>query len=324
MSDDLDTGGSSDSSSGSDGSFSASDFSTAASAIASPEATSPEAASAEPTDEAAPVDAAAAPAAAAVPEKPKGPIPFEVHHTALNNARVKAREEASAEFDQKFGWARRVTPQQFSDWTQTANRMVTDPVGFISEFQRQLAQDPRYAAQVRTQQSPATPDAPPQPDVQIVDAQGHVVGMSYSDKQTAKLLAFNEARMEAKFQKQLQPFQQMHAQAQEREEQQRITSRVDAQLSEASTWPYFSDHQQAIGVEVNNGADLQSAYLTVLKRDIYPALATRERASVMEHLTHKTTASTASPSGGQTSVSKRDSDKSWTDLFREKAVALGI
>jgi 16S rRNA C967 or C1407 C5-methylase (RsmB/RsmF family) len=95
----------------SDDTFSASDFESEASASSEPAATS------TPAESSAPADAAAQPGAATTQpaatttdqhqhrtDQTRGPIPFDVHKTALDNARSKAVEE----WKQKYGWAEQV------------------------------------------------------------------------------------------------------------------------------------------------------------------------------------------------------------------------
>lgn len=330
MSDDLDTG--SDSSSDSSGSITAGDFEAAVSATASPEETSAETTSAEEDDAAdSPLLDAPAPVVPAAPERPKGPIPFEVHHKSVENARTKGRDEATQEFERDYGWAKQVSADQLQAWNQTATRMVRDPVGFVEDFMQQLEADPRYQAEMRSRdgrrlaarRQQAEANQPPQPDVEIVDANGQVVGLTYSSQQLQRRDALLKQQMmqelQQDFAQRMGPLDQMRQEVEAKAEHQRLSTKVDGMLSAASKWPHFTEHQPAIGREVQKGASLQDAYLTVLQRDIYPNLQSSARASVMNHLQQKTNASTSSPSRGMTSVGAADSDKSWEQLLQERS-----
>lgn len=323
-----------------DQSFSASDFEGAASATASPEAASAETLpTPETTDDAAPVETTAAVAEVATPavtpERPKGPIPFEAHDRAVTNARTKGKEEGAAEWRQRYGWAEQVPQADLQRWGQTADRLLSDPVKYAEDLLAELESHPTYGPQMKAQtarrlasyRQQAQQDAPPQADVQIVDANGNVIGMTYSDRQLqlrdAQRERALEERLRAEWAKTTAPLEQMRAQAVERDRRQTIETNVDRQLAEASAWPHFKQYEQQIATEVSRGASLERAYLTVFNRDIYPNLATRERATVFDHLKNKTAASTVSPSSGTTSVPTIDADKPWEQIFEEKAHLLG-
>lgn len=332
MSDDLVESSGSSESSESSGSITASDFE-AASAIASPEETSAETTSAEEpdADDRQALDAPA-PVVPVVPERPKGPIPFEAHSRALDNARTKAREEVTQEFDRRYGWAKQVHPEQLQAWNQTATRMVSDPVGFVDDFMQQLEADPRYQAEMRSRverrlavrRQQAEANQPPQPDVEIVDAHGQVVGLTYSSQQLQRRDALLKQQMmhelQQDFAQRMGPLDQMRQQVEADAEHQRLSTKVDGMLENAvKNYPHFAEHQRAIGLEVRNGRSLQDAYLVVLQRDIMPGLQSAERTSVMNHMQQKTKASTVSPQRGVASVATPDSDKPWEQLFRERA-----
>lgn len=319
--------------------FSAGDFESAASAIASPDTSEVETSeAAEATTDvvdATGTDEATDEPDAEVPDvpTPKGPpIPLEVHRKSLENARVKGGEEAVAKYREKYGWAETIAQPDLQRWGETANRINQDPEQFADDYLTELENHPRYAASIRQKiadraaayRSQQQATQPPQPDVQIVDERGQVVGMTYSDKQLPQLLAQVKADAIKEVQQQLAPLNQMRAQAEERERFATVNAKVDAQLAEASKWPHFLEHQQAIGVEVQKGRSLEDAYNAVYVRDITPRLASLERKSVLGQLRHKVAAGTVSPTSGVTSVSAPDSQKSFEQLFHEKASLLGL
>lgn len=329
-------------SSGSSETFSASDFESAAGATASPETTGAETPPTDTGDLTTAPETALAPVtpaaeAPATPEKPKGPIPFEVHSKALDNARSKAKEEGAAEYRQKYGWAERISQPDLQRWGQTADRLLSDPVKYAEDLQAELEAHPVYGPQMKSatarrmqsyrQREQA--QQPVTPDVQIVDADGRVVGTTYSaqalaqrDRQFADKL---KAELQADMQARTAPLDKMRIEVEEKARLQKIEQGVDQQLAHASkNWPRFLDFQQQIGLELQRGAaDLREAYLTVLNRDIYPSVATHERAAVLGHLSSKPAASTASPSGGSISRPTADSNKDWAQLFEEKFAQAG-
>ncbi len=323
--------------------FTASDVESAASAIASPDTSAPETPSTEPTSltpapqgETLPVQGTPPVEAPVPPEKPKGPIPFEVHSKALENARAKARDEGVAEYRQKYGWAEQIPQADLQRWGQTADRLLKDPVQYAEDLLAELEAHPQYGPQMKAQtarrlasyrqRQEAT--QPVAPDVQIVDGNNRVIGMTYSDKalqqRDAQLREQLKQELQADWQARIDPLEKARSAAETREHTQRIEANVDRQLAEAATWPHFLEHQQAIGIEIQKGAALKDAYNTVFVRDIYPQTQALARADVMNHLKSKPAASTVSPSGGSTSVPTADSEKSFEQLFAEKAQLFGV
>lgn len=150
------------------------------------------------------------PAAAITPPVVPGEPPQEKWPQILDNARTKASQEAQAKFDAEYGWAKTIDRQALGQWTQTAQRMTADPIGFLTEYMQELQSHPTYGPQLRSQAgrllaSGAHSDPEPQPDVQIVNEQGHVTGLTYSDKALAARDAWNSRRIMAQVNQELQP-----------------------------------------------------------------------------------------------------------------------
>jgi hypothetical protein len=151
------------------------------------------------------------PVAATVP--PVAPIPGqppqEKWPQILENARTKAAQEATAKFEQDYGWAKTIDRNTLGAWTQTAQRMSTDPIGFLSDFMQELQTHPTYGPQLRSQAgrmlATGNRDPEPQPDVQIVNEQGQVTGLTYSATALAERDAWNRRQITAAFQQELQP-----------------------------------------------------------------------------------------------------------------------
>lgn len=152
-----------------------------------------------------------------------GPIPFEVHHTALANARTKSIQERDAQWMERYGWATRIEPQVFQEWSGIAQRMTSDPAAHLREFVTETLQHPTYGSAVRAElsrlaagvqtASPATLD----PDVQIVDSNGTVQGATYS---ADRVKAIVERAVAEAIGKEVAPLQhdQQRRQHQERQE----------------------------------------------------------------------------------------------------------
>ena len=73
----------------------------------------------------------------------KGPIPYEVHHKALENARAKERADLEAQWKQ-YEWAKTVPQQTLQKAIEFATLMGDDPVEFADKFVKDLVQNPQY------------------------------------------------------------------------------------------------------------------------------------------------------------------------------------
>lgn len=95
-------------------------------------------------------DATATATGATTATTKQGPIPFEVHSKALENARTKAATEAVAKYREQHGWAESIPRETIQQWSGIAQRMAADPIAFLSEFQAEIANHPTYGPQLRS------------------------------------------------------------------------------------------------------------------------------------------------------------------------------
>ena len=166
------------------------------------------------------VSAPAAPAIAApvppippvTPAAQAGPIPLADHQKILENTRAKTRAEVLADVDRTIGWARSVSRESFQEVAGFAQRLHTDPVGFYQWLGQELANHPQYSQRMRSGNQPAQE---PQPDVEIHDGNGRVVGMTYSAQGLAAREQWLTGKVTAQMSQQLQPLQQAHQRAQQ-------------------------------------------------------------------------------------------------------------
>ncbi len=132
-----------------------------------------------------------------------------------------------------MGWARNVDRQVLGQWTQTAQRMTADPIGFLNDFIQELQSHPTYGPQVRSQagrllaSGGAHADPEPQADVQIVNEQGQVTGLTYSAEALAKRDAWNRRQITAAFQQELQPLKADREAAQQAQQTEAMTREVN-------------------------------------------------------------------------------------------------
>jgi hypothetical protein len=152
----------------------------------------------------------------------------------------------------------------------------------------------------------------PQPDVQIVDANGQVTGMTYSDKQLAKRDAWNRAQVMADVQKEFGPLkaerEQRQAEQRAAETTQQVNAKADEILSEVTD---ILDGDHALMSEVSRLMDANpnwtahKAALEVRKTKIAPALAGKAQADVLASLKTKAAAQAVNPAGAVVATTPR-------------------
>lgn len=319
-----------------DDTFSGADFSAAASATASPEASSPEPVSAPETPDSTPVStdttepAATVQASQTVPvsEKPKpGEPPQDKWPTILDNARANTRKEVEKEWE-PYAWAKTVPREALAEMTQIANRMHSDPIGFLSDFVKDLEAHPTHSQALRSHagrilsSGRQQPSVDLSPDVDVYGDNGQIVAKTFSAE---RMQAIVQKAVQEAIGKEVQPLKSEREQrlAREKAETQRaaIAKQADAIWNKAKGWTGFTEHAAEIDSAMAQHPDwtLHDAYIEV----VVPNLSKTERVKVLADLSAKPAASTVSPASGTTSTPKPDSEKSWEELFREKYVAAG-
>lgn len=250
------------------------------------------------------------PMTAANTPAPKGEPPQEKWPQILDNARAKATQDAQAKFDQDYGWAKTIDRQALTQWTQTAQRMSTDPIGFMSEFVRELEAHPTYGPQLRSHAGKmlasgrGQAEQEPQPDVQIVNEHGQVTGMTFSAKAQAEREAWHGRKLLAQVQQELQPIkaererQQATAQAAEVSRQAHaaadtVMGRVDAIL-DGDKGMYA--HMDAL-MAANPRMDAIDAALQVRKTHIAPTLEAKATQRALDLNKQKAAGNTANGNG---------------------------
>ncbi len=264
---------------------------------------------------------------AALPKASQGPIPFEVHQTALTNARTKA----VTEYRSQHGWAADVpqrliqsgiSQEQFTEWVQASRAMAADPVKFFSEKMAELQNHPVYGAQIRSTAGRTLASAPaqmPQADVQVVDQAGNVVGMTYSDKQQALKDDFLRQQMTGEFRQMVQPLlteQQLRIKADADQKRAAAVAENTRQLNAAADdvmttidgilhLPKDASKEQRDAlyakvdaeVKAKPGTRAEHAALAVYTRDILPTLQASAEATALDTQRKKAAGNTANGTG---------------------------
>jgi hypothetical protein len=245
----------------------------------------------------------------------KGPIPFEVHETTLKNARAKEREAANAEWRAQYGWAEQVPKETLAHWSSVAQEMSTNPVAFLERYTKELSAHPVYGPQLRSHAARTLgarqADQEPAPDVDIVDANGHVTGRTYSDKATAARDAWRERQLLAKIEERLQP---LTAEREQREQAalaeartQQLNTYADGVMEELTQIldgdvSLFEDVHQVMAQHPDWSA--HRATLEVRKTKIVPTLESKATQKAVDALKTKAAGNTASGTGA-TAAPKR-------------------
>ncbi len=313
--------------------FTGADLSSAMSASSEPAAPAPESVSTPPETPAAATGTATTQPAVTTPTpptKPQGPIPFDVHSRALENARVKAAEEYKA----KYGWAETADRQAYEQAIALARRTTADPVAYVKELIADLQNHPQYGPELRSEAARALAagrSAPtmPEPDIAVTDENGNVVGRTYSADAQAKRDAWLESQFMAKVSEQIAPLVQTHKtleaqrqQARDEAEGQKFASTFYGELKD---YPHFEANKKAIGAEVvsllqqygddprtNDPAFLEAVTLRAYHRVVTTKQDALSRQAAVHDLTTKASGNGVTPGRSPVGVPKRSDDGRFT------------
>jgi hypothetical protein len=252
--------------------------------------------------------------------KPQGPIPFEVHHKALENARQKAAAEAQAVFDRDYGWARQIPQQTVQQWSGIANLMASDPPAFLERYFSEAAMHPTFGPQVKswaakTLARRADIPADLSPDVVVQDADGREVARTFSADRVQAVL---KARDKEFTDRELAPLKQdLEARKAQAEQWQRAQQQAEAtKRLEASTDAVLADISELLDIGSETApaerdalfgeltalldADPQlsphKAAMQLRKTRIVPALQGQVQRQVLDELNQKAGAQGMNPS----------------------------
>lgn len=247
----------------------------------------------------------------------QGPIPYAVHKQTLENARTKAVTEyrQTAGIDKAVDFATRINTDKVAFLRDYTREVLTDPVAGPAA-RAELARMFGGLRQTAAPQPAAAPAAEPMPpaDVQIVDANGTVVGMTYSDKQQDLRDAWKERRQEAARQKSETDKKTAEAKAVEWKKQ--ANAKLDETMAEVAdvldldeSTPkeqrvqFFAKVNELMAQNPRMSA--HRAALLVRNTVIKPAQAGKAEANVLESLKTKAAAQTVNPAGAVVAASSR-------------------
>jgi len=186
-----------------------------------------------------------------------GPMPFQAHKTALENARVKERERVTQEFEQQYGWAKTADRAAIESAQQIGQMYANDRPGFIRQVMAEALADPNMAPMVRSEaarvlgqraQAPTAPAVDLSPDIPVMDASGQVVAQTYSHERLQQVIA---KAIEDFATRELSPIKQDYQSRQQAAETQRVqqelqTATQDIYAEALDVLPNFKEHEQEI------------------------------------------------------------------------------
>lgn len=278
----------------SDDTFTSGDIAAAASEAAAPAEASPAPQTADPSKADAPPTAA--PTAVADATKPTGGIPEDRHKDILEKTRREYESKLS-----RLSWAERMDPER----VERALRLADE-----HERQRLASSTPQPKA--------------PEPDLRTEDGRP-----LYSAEQAAALVRYEVEQaskaLEDRFAQRFGPIEQSYHHGQQ-------AAAIDAQIEEASAWPQFSDHLDAITdviAQANSRGErvtLEQAYMRVVLPKLASAreetLAAGRKAALAElEQSSAAVRDTVDPSRKPAASAKKDSDKSLTEMLEEEYAA---
>lgn len=257
------------------------------------------------------------------PSEKTGPIPFDVHKTALENARAKA----VAEYKEKFGWAESVDRTAYEQAMQIGQLYQRDPVAYIKQIVAEASANPELAPLVRSEAARVLGSrqqekpAPIEADIPVVDDQGRVVSHSFSAERVKQLLAQEREALKQELLGEIAPLKQERENAkrqkQAADQQAQIETSVKSIYEQAtSELPQFKEHEQEIAkalaeIPGEPGAALYRAWAKV----VLPKLEAKSQSKTLDDLKTKAAASVANPTAPAVASTRRPAsllDKSLT------------
>lgn len=252
--------------------------------------------------------AAADPPKAGEVPKPYSAPPEKEWPTILENARTKAIDG----FRAQYGITPQVTPELFSTGIGFARAINTNPIQFLNELSANIANHPVWGPQLRSSagRTLASPPASrPEPDVQIMNAQGQVVGMTYSAERLQQAQEWDWTQREQKLNQRIQPLvsaeEKRQSDAQEAAFQKDADAGAETELVRVNE---ILEGKTELGPEVAKlmaqGVNHIDAALQVRKQFIAPTITAAAEAAVLDTQRKKAAGNTVNGSGPTTTTRK--------------------
>jgi hypothetical protein len=270
------------------------------------------------TPAATPADATAPPAVPALADgstPAAGEPPKERWDAILANARTKAAQDATAQFEAQYGWAKQIPQQEIQQIQQIGRHFSPggNPIEGLQSLIAEIRKDPQYDAQLKSLaakalaqgRQPAAPATPQMVQVQLED--GLIVTLP---RNPDEWLAHQQQQWEQSLEKRLQPLQKTHEQLQaERQaiqQQQAVTQFVSTTYADVQTWPGMDapESKAAVAQELaqakvdpNDPREVRMALDAAWRKVVAPTLGQKAEAKLLASLKTKATAGAVNPSG---------------------------
>jgi hypothetical protein len=249
------------------------------------------------------------------PQATKGPIPFDVHETALKNAREKSAAEAMATWRAQHGWAEQADRTKVEQAIRVADAYNADKANFVRQLLAESAADPQLAAVVRSEAARllgasrgGSSEADFEPDIPVADANGQIVAQTYSAQKVQAIVA---RAVQDAMAKEVAPLKQAHEARQASETERQIQSTADAhattKMATAQKWEGFEAHRAEVAKAYREHPSwsLEEAYLDVLHRVILPSRTRTSEAQTLASLKDKAVAQVQTTTGTAATPGKR-------------------
>ena len=273
----------------------------------------------------------------------QGPVPYDVHKAALENARTKYVSERQAEWDQQYGWAKTIDRNAVleadrlgrlyqTNRAQFVRELIADgemPPDLVSEFARVLS-----SRRGQTTQMAETVDL--EPDIPLLDANGQFTGKAtYSAEKVQALLQHAVQQAVTEVTKTIAPLQKSHEALESERKTEARKSFASTLTTETRKQPHFADHEPAIKAEFAKAtlrnpddqmeveAALNRAYLTVLTRDVIPHLQSTSVRAAVHGQQQKAEVNTVRPGAQGAGTPKDIKDMSWSEAFKHELASRG-
>jgi hypothetical protein len=253
----------------------------------------------------------------------QGEPPKERWNDILANARTKAAQEANAQFEQQYGWAKQIPQAEFQQVQQLARTLSADPIQGLQQLIAEVRKNPQYDAQLKSlaaralsqRSAPQIPAEPQMVNVQLED--GSVVPMP---RDPAAWLAHHEQRWLSQIEQKFQPVTRTIENLQQREaaaeRAQQIQAFTDTTFNDAVTWQGMDSKDNQIAVAqrmaqmgIPDDASPEAVKLalhTAWRQVVVPKLAQSTEAKLLDSLKTKAAASSSvNPGSAAPSASRQ-------------------
>ncbi len=240
--------------------------------------------------------------------------------TILDNARKEATTQAvqarDAQWQQEVGWVMQMPAEQRAGARNIIRDVYANPVAFVSKSVTELLRGPQADAikaallPLLGQPKSSPAEEEPQPDVEIRDDNGRVVGMGFSADRALKREAFLKKNLLAEVDQRFAPIQREREQAQARADALRIDQETKAKTDTVMSrlTKLLEGNREAwahVDGLIARGMDPVDAALDARDKFIVPGVQSKADADAVDRMRRKAQANTANGSGAISTPASR-------------------